>query len=236
MSPAGQSVTPGTAPKPMRKKKTISPSIQDYLKSIYLIAGDGQVSTTAVSKEMNISGASVTGMLKRLYSLGYVEYKAYKGVRLAAKGKKIALDIIRKHRLLETYLYSHLGLSMEYIHKEACSLEHVVSNEFMDRIVEILDDTQYSPFGKPIPDKNFNMPPCRLKSLLEIGLNKECNLKVIELRDEEILEYLRNKGFIAGVKVSLIAIEPYNGPVSIKVAGKTQVISYEIKAITSSKF
>lgn len=212
----------------MRKKKTISPSIQDYLKSIYLIAGEGQVSTTAVSKEMNISGASVTGMLKRLYSLGYVEYKAYKGVRLAAKGKKIALDIIRKHRLLETYLFHHLGLSMQYIHKEACSLEHVVSKEFMERIIEILISTEYSPFGKPIPDRNFNMPPCRLKSLLSIGINIECSLKVIELRDEEILTYLRDKGFVAGVKISLVSIEPYNGPVSIKVDGSTQVISYEI--------
>ena len=114
----------------------ISPAIEDYLKAIYKLSYDGRVGTVDLSKELNVSAASVTEMLQKLAKLGLINYKSHYGATLTDEGTKVALEVLRHHRLLETYLCQALGYPVEKAHKEACALEHHISEEFEERIFE----------------------------------------------------------------------------------------------------
>ena len=212
------------------KKETsiISESVQDYLKTIHKLQTTEAVSTTDISKELDVSGASVTGMLKRLSTMGLVEYNSYKGVKLSLAGEKIALEIIRHHRLLELYLKEMLGYPLEKVHEEACRLEHAISDELGNKIAEMLGDPQYDPHGHPIPAKDGFMPLDSNKTLLSAGINQ--NVKIVKLSDHDpkLLEYLENMNLLPGVTVSVLHIEPFSGPVKIVVDGVEKIIGYEV--------
>ena len=161
----------------------LSQAVQDYLKTIYKLQDiEDVVSTTSIAKEMNISGASVTGMLKKLSAMKLVDYNSYKGVRLTDDGVKIALEILRHHRLLELYLKESLGFSLAKVHDEACRLEHYVSDEFVEKIDSLLGRPQYSPLGNPIPSKDGVLPDNSSTSLVNVDLNK--NYKIKRISDE----------------------------------------------------
>lgn len=139
---------------------TLSDAIQDYLREIFRIgAGDGKVSTTALAKAMRVSPASVTGMVKKMAALELVEHAPYRGVSLTPAGERVALEVIRHHRLLELYLAKTLGISVDEVHDEANRLEHALSEELEARIDEALGFPTHDPHGDPIPDANLNWPP-----------------------------------------------------------------------------
>lgn len=203
----------------------LSQSIQDYIKTIYKLEDDKPVSTTQISVEMGISGASVTGMLKRLAKLGLVNYNAYRGVNLTDEGYKNALAVLRKHRLLETYLKEVLNYDLQYIHEEACRLEHVVSEMFIDKIEELMDNPTYSPMGKPIPTKDLKLPEQELVPLCQVQAGKTVIIRSLDDSDTEIVGYLEEKGFLPGLTLHVKEKEPFKGPITLTLGEEeTQVI------------
>jgi len=176
---------------------------------------------------MEVSGASVTGMLKRLAQMNLVEYNSYKGVVLTDAGNKVALEIIRFHRLLETYLKEKLDFPLEKIHEEACRLEHFISDEFIEKITEQLGDPKFDPHGHPIPRKDGTIPHFQEQTLphLEPG-----NYTISRLNDEdpELLAYLENMSLIPGTEFTLLEKEPFNGPIKIKYLNHEKILGYEV--------
>lgn len=206
----------------------LSQAVQDYLKTIYKLEETGLVSTTAIAKELNISGASVTGMLKRLSSMKLVDYNSYKGVKLTDEGRKIALEIIRHHRLLELYLKEALGFSLEKVHDEACRLEHVISAEFVEKINAILGNPEFDPHGHPIPGKDGTINPNMDQLLVSVTSGDCVVIKRLADDDKEMLAYFEKKGLIPGVKLKIIDKAPFNGPITAFFKGENQIIGNEI--------
>ncbi len=206
----------------------LSQAVQDYLKTIYKLEESGPVSTTAIAKELDISGASVTGMLKRLSGMKLVDYNSYKGVRLTSDGRRIALEIIRHHRLLELYLKETLGFSLEKVHDEACRMEHVISSEFVDKIDTILGNPEFDPHGHPIPTKSGDIQANNEISLINAPLNEEMLIRRISDNDPEMLAYFEKKGLIPGVIIRLIEKAPFNGPITVFYNDENQILGNEV--------
>jgi len=137
----------------------LSEAIQDYLKGIYKLEdAGGRATVTALARDQGVSPASASAMLKRLAVLGLLEHEPYRGARLTPDGAKVALEVIRHHRLLELYLADTLGLCVEDVHAEADRLEHVISEELEQRIDQALGYPTHDPHGDPIPDANLEWP------------------------------------------------------------------------------
>lgn len=209
-----------------------SQSVEDYLKTIYKLESEATkekgVSTSQLAEHMGVANASVTNMLKRLSEMKMVEYESYYGTRLTEAGKKIALEIIRHHRLIELYLKEILGYSWDEVHDEAEKLEHHISEQFEDRIAELLDHPTEDPHGDPIPTKDGKMPIIEVKPLLSVPLETPYLIRRVKNQNPELLRYLEKQGLIPGVKVEVLSKEPFDGPVKLKVEKQTTTIAFNI--------
>jgi DtxR family Mn-dependent transcriptional regulator len=140
-------------------KPALTEAIQDYLRAVYLLGESGdRVSVTALAKRLHVSPASASAMVKKLAALDLAEHAPYRGVSLTAAGERVALEVIRHHRLLELYLAETLGLHVDEVHDEADRLEHVLSEELEERIDRALGFPTHDPHGDPIPDSNLEWP------------------------------------------------------------------------------
>ena len=145
-------------------KAPLSGAIQDYLKGIYkLQQGADRVAITALAREQGVSAASASAMVKKLAALGLLEHEPYRGARLSNAGERVAVEVIRHHRLLELYLAQTLGLDVDSVHDEADRLEHVISEELEARIDRALGFPTHDPHGDPIPDANLKWPAAQRK-------------------------------------------------------------------------
>lgn len=210
-----------------------SAAIEDYVKAIYMVAtetGDPVVTTNKVSKRMDVSAASVTNMFKRLGALGLITHAPYRGCSLTDAGRKVALEVIRHHRLLETYLAEALGVPWDAVHKEAEVLEHVLSEELEDRIATLLGDPTSDPHGHPIPTKDGTMPEASHRKLWDLCDGEPAAIERVADRDAEALRYLDTLGMRPGVRLEVLGRGPVGGPLMIKVAGssKEHAISREL--------
>jgi len=141
------------------RKPRLSDAIQDYLKAIYKLQDEsGRVTITAVARDQGVSAASASAMLKKLGALGLLDHEPYRGARLTEAGERVAVEVIRHHRLLELYLAQTLGLHVDEVHDEADRLEHVISEELEARIDSALGFPTHDPHGDPIPDANLEWP------------------------------------------------------------------------------
>ncbi|MEX1011563.1 MAG: metal-dependent transcriptional regulator [Balneolaceae bacterium] len=209
----------------------LSQAVEDYVKTIYRLGaerkGEG-VPTKVIADEMGVSSASVTNMIKRLAGMGLVRYESYSGALVTKAGRKIALEIIRHHRLLELYLAEVMGYSWDEVHDEAERLEHHISEQFEDRIAELLDHPTHDPHGDPIPSKDGLIPEIASLPLTEAEEKKELLLNRVKNQDPERLRYLEKLGLIPGVKIRIVGKEPFDGPLTLEIEGKKQVISHNI--------
>ncbi|GAB1371489.1 metal-dependent transcriptional regulator [Candidatus Kapaibacterium sp.] len=213
----------------------ITESVQDYLKTIYkLQESEGTVSTTQIANELGFTGASVTGMLKRLAEIRdendnpLVDYNSYKGVRLTSFGTRVALNVLRNHRLLELFLKESLGFSLAKVHTEADELEHYISEDFVEKIDSILGNPSYSPLGNPIPNKDGEVPKSSKLSLAVAELNRKYVVQRISDHNNEMIAYFEEKGFLPGLHLTPLSRAPFNGPISILYNGKEEIIGHEI--------
>lgn len=209
-----------------------SQSVEDYLKAIYKLEGetvsDKGVSTSRLAEKMGVANASVTNMLKRLAEMKMVNYESYYGTRLTEAGQKIALEMIRHHRLLELYLKEILGYSWDEVHDEAEKLEHHISEQFEDKIAELLNHPTEDPHGDPIPSKDGKMPKIKLKPLHSVPRETSFIVRRVKNQNPELLRYLEKQGLIPGVKVEVLSKEPFDGPVQLKVENQTVTIANNI--------
>jgi DtxR family Mn-dependent transcriptional regulator len=167
-------------------------------------------------------------MLQKLSSLNLVEYARYRGVRLTSAGKKVALEVLRHHRLIELYLSEVLGYSWDKVHDEADRLEHVISEEFEDRIDEALGFPATDPHGDPIPTKDGQVSEDEISSLWEAPEGQALQIQRVSDRNSEVLRHLASLGIYPQVRFALLKKAPFNGPVHIRLEGKEHILSEEL--------
>jgi len=208
-----------------------SQSVEDYLKAIYKLESmvdDKGVSTSELAREMGVANASVTNMVKRLSDLGMVSHQSYYGSRLTESGRKIALEMIRHHRLLELYLAEMLGYSWDQVHDEAEKLEHHISEKFEDKISELLNNPKFDPHGDPIPSKDGEVPRLGLKPLSEVDVQKMVVIKRVKNQDPKLLRYLHNYRLTPGTIIKILKKEPFEGPLELDVDGNAITLGRNI--------
>jgi DtxR family Mn-dependent transcriptional regulator len=194
---------------------TITPAMQDYLKAVYRLGETGPVATQRLAEELGVAPPSATNMAKRLHELGLLNHAPYHGVTLTPEGRQVALDVVRRHRLLETYLAEAVGLGWDEVHDEAERLEHHLSDRLEQRLDSLLGFPQTDPHGDPIPREGADPQPG--PTLLQTPAGAEGTVSRVSDRDPEKLRYLRELGIVPGVRVAVLEHLPFDGPVRIRI-------------------
>ncbi|HSB90998.1 MAG TPA: metal-dependent transcriptional regulator [Anaerolineales bacterium] len=203
-----------------------TPAVEDYLKTVFEIEHEGRVAGTAeLAERLRITRASVSGMLKKLAASpdGLVRYTRYHGVRLTAAGRKVALEVIRHHRLVESYLVAALGYGWDEVHGEADHLEHVISEGLEDRIAAYLGNPQADPHGAPIPPRDGNLPRLQDRRLSEVGVGQRARITRVADRDPELLRYLDRLGLRPQRRLRVTERSPFDGPLCVQVDGAEEI-------------
>jgi DtxR family Mn-dependent transcriptional regulator len=200
-------------------------AIEDYLKAIYEIErNSGKTTTTDLARRLDVTPASVSGMIKKLAGLELVTHRPYRGVVLTEKGFKISMSVLRQHRLLELYLVEQMGLSWDKVHEEADKLEHVLSDYLEERIDFLLGHPATDPHGASIPDREGSMPKPAAMRLAELVAGQSATVAEIEDHDPELLRYIGRKGLLPQTRVKVLSIEPFDGPLTIRVEGSEHTL------------
>ncbi len=209
----------------------ITEAIQDYLKEIYkLEATGGRATTSALAERLRVSAPSATSMLKKLATLRLVEHEPYRGARLTRKGERLALEVIRHHRLLEQYLAQTLGLPIDAVHEEADRLEHALSEELEAHIDRTLGFPTHDPHGDPIPDARLKVRNQLLTPLAELEAGTKATISRVPDRDGDLLRYLTKLKLTPGTRIEIRDAAPFDGPLTVRVAGSDHAISRELAA------
>ncbi|MDQ4028665.1 MAG: metal-dependent transcriptional regulator [Actinomycetota bacterium] len=212
-----------------------SPAAQDYLKGLWHLehesASEALVSTNAIARRLDVSAASATNMLKKLGAMGLVVHHSYRGAALTEAGRKVALEVIRHHRLLETYLAQALGVPWDEVHDEAEVLEHVLSEDLEDRISSRLGNPAVDPHGHPIPTKEGAIQSAPGRALWEVSDGERVVVDRVSDEEADVLRYLDEVGLRPGAKLEVIGRGPVGGPLFIRLSGEmepTQALSREL--------
>lgn len=196
----------------------LTPRISDCLKLIHAMQERGQkVSTSAVSEQLGVSDATATMMFKDFAAAGWVEHVPYRGVRLTPLGERKAIEVIRHHRLLELYLARELGYSWDKVHAEADRLEHVISEEFEDKLDALLGYPTVDPHGDPIPSKDGTIAARKGRTLGQLRDGEIAQILRVSDQDPEKLCYLGQLGLYPETKVQIVERAPFGGPLRVRV-------------------
>jgi DtxR family transcriptional regulator, Mn-dependent transcriptional regulator len=212
-------------------------AVEDYLKAIHILeeeSGSGSVATQSVADRLGVSAASATNMLKKLDSMGLVAHAPYKGANLSPAGRKVALEVIRHHRLLETYLAEALGVPWDRVHDEAEVLEHVLSEDLEDRIAALLGDPKSDPHGHPIPGKDGSMPEASVQRLWGVPDGASVTIERVSDDQSALLRFLDDVGIRPGSVVTVIERGPIGGPLFVKIDGgppEVQALSKDLAEV-----
>ena len=216
----------------MSATDTLTESTQHYLREVFKLEQAGErATTTTVAAAMGVRPASATVMLKRLAALALVEHTPYRGVVLTDAGRKVALEIIRHHRLLERYLAETLAVPLDEVHDEADRLEHALSEELEQKIDAHLGFPTHDPHGHPIPDAalRFTAPPNE-RTLASLEPGESAVVSHVPDGDRELLRYLGTLGLVPGETVELIHRAPFAGPLTLRAGGAEHSISRDLAA------
>ena len=183
----------------MQSPAPASSAVEDYLKAVYALETrlEGPVPTNALAERLGVTPGSVSGMLRRLDELGLLEHERYRGVRLTAEGRRIALRTLRNHRLLELLLVEMLDVPWDLVHEEAELLEHVLSDELAERIAAKLGDPQFDPHGDPIPSADLDLTERETRSLEQVEVGETVAFVRVSDSDPAMLRYLHERGIVA---------------------------------------
>jgi DtxR family transcriptional regulator, Mn-dependent transcriptional regulator len=193
-------------------------SEENYIKSIYHLQQDtGMVNTNSLAAEMHTKAASVTDMLKKLSSKKILQYEKYKGFKLTEGGRKVALAVVRKHRLWEYFLVEKLGFEWDKVHDIAEELEHISSNELIERLQKFLGNPSFDPHGDPIPDSNGKIPRLNQLNLTSIPLNKTAVVSSVTNQSPQMLEMLKHYHIAIGTSIKIMKRFAFDGSLEIKV-------------------
>ncbi len=220
---------------PKLESSRSSKSVEDYLKAIWLNARDGPASTGTIATSLGISDASVTGMLGKLNGLGVVSYRRYHGAQLTPSGEQQALQLLRCHRLIETFLIEYLGYRWDEVHSEAEALEHAVSDRFTERLAFRLGHPSHDPNGDPIPKADGTLPDTPNTPLAEVDIGDTLRVSRLLTQAKDILAYLADLGIWPGQGVKVHQREPLGGLLHITVQKEKTVISKELATLVRGK-
>jgi DtxR family Mn-dependent transcriptional regulator len=195
-----------------------STAVQDYTKAIYALEDRDQepVSTNAIAERLGVTPASASGMAKRLGELGLVSHQRYHGVLLTDAGRRVALEVIRHHRLLELYLYESLGVPWDRVHEEAEVLEHVLSEELEELIAAKLGDPTHDPHGDPIPTRDLTIEEPETRSLQSLDAGACGTFVRVSDADPGMLRYLAERGIAPGGAFEVLERQPFGGPLFVR--------------------
>lgn len=208
---------------------SLTTSVEDYLKAIYRLSrGGGPASTNDIASALGLSAPSVSGMIKRLSEQGLVEHVPYKGVELTTEGRFAALRILRRHRLIESYLVEFLGYSWDSVHEEAERLEHAVSETLIERMDDALGNPEFDPHGDPIPRRDGSIAELVYSPLPNVPVGSSVELCRVDNNDPDQLRYIASLGLKPGTVLSVVDHQPFRGPVTIRIEGTDHVIGHEL--------
>src|ERR687897_3608829 len=195
--------------------RSTSASVEDYVKAIWEVAGSGAASTKDVAERLSIAPPSVTNMFVRLQEMGLVEYERYRGASLTRRGREEALRLIRRHRLIETFLLEHLGYSWREVHEEAERLEHAVSDGLTERLAEFLGHPDQDPHGDPIPAADGTIQPDYSFPVSEAAPGQRIRISKVE-DDPSTLDYLGERGLVPGRLLCVREVRDLDGVVTVE--------------------
>ena len=210
-------------------RSSLGQSAEDYLKAIYhLQEAGGAVSTSGLAEALGVSSAAATKAMRLLAERKLVHHKPYHGATLTDSGTKRALKVIRSHRLLELFLHQILGYRWDEVDDEAERLEHHVSDEFLDRVDRLLEYPEIDPHGDPIPSSEGELAACSVRSLADCEPQERVVIARVRDKNGAALRYLAEMGLRPGVSVEVLDKQPFNGPLTLGVAGETYAVGQEL--------
>jgi len=204
-------------------------SVEDYLKSIFHLTNQGGFATTSdIAAMLEIAPPSVSGMVKRLSETGLIEHVPYRGVQLTPQGRRAALQMIRRHRILEVYLTQQLGYDWGDVHEEAERLEHAVSEKLIEKMAGALGDPRYDPHGAPIPTAAGDIEEAELFTLADAKIGATVIVRQVGDDDAARLRYLAELGLTPGTHLTVLERQPFNGPTTVRSGSETRVVGQEL--------
>jgi DtxR family Mn-dependent transcriptional regulator len=217
----------------LTKSLFMSESTDNYLKTIFSLTNQTgkHVTTTELSEKMNTKASSVTDMLKKLHARGLAQHTRYRGVSLTQEGTKEALDIVRRHRIWEVFLYEKLGFKWNEVHDIAEQLEHVTSTELITRLEAYLNNPKFDPHGDPIPDKTGKMPKSsKSVALYKLKAGEACSIVSVDDSSSALLEHLENLKIGLGSELKIKKVNGFDGSMEVIVKSKTRTLSHQVAA------
>ena len=204
-------------------------SVEDYLKVIWSLSPEGRpASTNDIAHRLELSAASVSGMIKRLSEQGLLEHAPYKGVQLTDEGRRAALRMVRRHRIIEAYLVGFLGYSWDRVHEEAERLEHAVSEDLVERMSRALGHPAADPHGDPIPTADLAIEEVVWTPLPEVPVGELVELRRVASEEPDRLRYLGAMGLQPGATIMVLARQPFQGPITLDVDGRECLVGHEL--------
>jgi DtxR family Mn-dependent transcriptional regulator len=210
----------------------LSHAVEDYAKAIYVLEerAGGPVTNNAVAGRLSVTAASASSMVKKLDGLGLVAHVPYRGVRLTARGRRVALEVLRHHRLLERYLVDQLGVPWDRVHDEAEVLEHVLSEDLEARIAAKLGDPRLDPHGDPIPTLEGKVEQGETVALGDLDDGARGVFTRVSDSDPEKLRYLHERGIAPGMPLAVVSRDPFGGPLRVEIGGREHALGGELAA------
>ena len=212
-------------------QETLTTAAQDYAKAIFALqmrsAGEA-VSTNALAERLGVTPGSASGMVKRLHELGLVSHVPYRGVSLTEEGRRVALEVIRHHRLLELYLVESLGVPWDRVHEEAEVLEHVLSDQLEELIAAKLGDPVYDPHGDPIPSRDLVLDEPETESLARLETGTRGTFVRVSDNDPAMLRYLAGRGIAPRRTCEVVGREPFGGPLFVRFGDEIHPLGAEL--------
>ena len=210
----------------------LSHAVEDYAKAIYVLEErvGGPVTNNAIAERLSVTPASASSMVKKLDGLGLVAHVPYRGVRLTARGRRVALEVLRHHRLLERYLVEELGVPWDRVHDEAEVLEHVLSEDLEARISAKLGNPRHDPHGDPIPTLELEIEEGETRALAELDPGDSGTFTRVSDADPEKLRYLHDRGIAPGMPLAVIGRDPFGGPLRVEIDGREHALGGELAA------
>ncbi|MGH2865623.1 MAG: metal-dependent transcriptional regulator [Solirubrobacteraceae bacterium] len=202
----------------MAAVESISTSVQDYAKAVYALEArkGGAVSTNELAERLGVTPGSVSAMVRKLSDVGLLEHEPYRGVKLTSRGRRVALEVLRHHRLLELFLAEELGMPWDRVHAEAEVLEHVLSDELEELIAARLGHPTIDPHGDPIPTIEFEIDEGQTRSLDDLPPGASGRFVRVSDSEPEMLRYLADQGIAIGDRLEVLERHPFGGPVFVR--------------------
>ncbi len=214
-----------------RVPPTLTAPVEDYLKAIYeLEQRHGAAATTDVAQALAVAPASVTGMIRRLASQGFLDHVPYRGVQLTDLGRRAALRTIRRHRILESYLTAVLGYPWDRVHDEAERLEHAASDDLIERMAAALGHPDADPHGAPIPTAEGQVDERRHRTLADLAIGETTRMVRVSDKNPSLLRYLAEIALQPGVEVTLVARAPFDGPITLRIGADEPIVGPNLAA------